>query len=519
MPRALLPAVLALVIVIGSAGHSRAQFAPLAQMIPDDANAIVLVDVDKVLSSPLAQRAHWRERREQAFSAGVSFLPPDANKAVLAANLDLETLTHVWEIAALELEQDVTTAKLVEVTGGVADKVGAHEAVVLPGDAFLVRFGGRAVAAISPGNRQTVTRWVQAADARRGVGLSPYLREAYGFVENIGTPVIMAVDLANVVSEAQVRAAFAQAADDPDRLAIDIDKVAPLLAGLRGITLGVTLADNSFAKIKVDFSSNVELTPEVAKQLLLRAIGKRGLMLDEFQEWTPKVSGTQISLEGNLTPSGVRRLSSLFDRPPALTERSLASTEANDAPQRSQEYIRAQATQAYFQQVVTLIEDLKEKPKQSTGTRTAGLFASWFDQFAKKIDKLPTLNVDEEALQFGAFASESLRGAGQALRAGIAKGKKDAREMAVPYNYYNYGATYGYGVRRDFYGNAYGYSPIGAYGTAAVPDTHAYAQMQSKARMQARSDSAGSARGLMEELDRVAGDTRRKLTQKYSIEF
>ena len=54
--------------------------------------------------------------------------------------------------------------------------------------------------------------------------------------------------------------------------------------------------------------------------MLLHALAKRGAMIDELQNWTPKVDGQQVTLEGDLTASGMKRIFSLFDRPPTFVK-------------------------------------------------------------------------------------------------------------------------------------------------------------------------------------------------------
>jgi hypothetical protein len=56
------------------------------------------------------------------------------------------------------------------------------------------------------------------------------------------------------------------------------------LTSIRGATLGVTLADRPFGKIKVDFAEDVLFTPEVAKTLLLKSLARRGAMINEIEE-------------------------------------------------------------------------------------------------------------------------------------------------------------------------------------------------------------------------------------------
>ena len=48
-----------------------AQFESLAAKIPSTANAIVLLDAQKIMASPIAQKEGWKEKYEEAFLHGV----------------------------------------------------------------------------------------------------------------------------------------------------------------------------------------------------------------------------------------------------------------------------------------------------------------------------------------------------------------------------------------------------------------------------------------------------------------
>ena len=76
--------------LVGDAGLpvDRESAKDLVSRLPANANALIVLDANKVLRSPLAQKEGWRERREKAFAAGVTILPPDTNEFVLAAELD-----------------------------------------------------------------------------------------------------------------------------------------------------------------------------------------------------------------------------------------------------------------------------------------------------------------------------------------------------------------------------------------------------------------------------------------------
>ena len=148
--------------------------------------------------------------------------------------------------------------------------------------------------------------------------MTPYLTEAFGYANDLGTPIILAIDLQDVDTPEDVLKLLKTSdkfANQPDA---ELQRLAHVLAGIRGLTLGVTLAEKPFGKVKVDFADEVGISPELAKAMLLQALAKRGAMLKELQDWIPKVDGRRVTLEGNLTSSGLKRVFSLFDNPPSF---------------------------------------------------------------------------------------------------------------------------------------------------------------------------------------------------------
>jgi hypothetical protein len=371
---AIIPALLAFTSVVLGVSTARSQFDNLARQVPSSVNAIALVNVEKLMTSPQAIKERWSEHRDTAFSSGVSFLPPDAKQAVLAMQVDLQLWLPLWEAAILELDHEPDADQAVQTTGGSSDVIGGRQVVALPGDAYLIKFGKSTAAFMSPANRQTVARWMREIDARKAVGLTPYLSEAYSFANSLGTPVILALDLEDAIPADEIRA---QLQDSKDFLAehkLNIDGVSKLLAGIRGVTLGITFDEKPFGKIKVDFRDEVVWSPEVGKAALLRALANHGAMIDEFESWKPAVKGKQITLEGYLTSSGMRRISSLFDRPP-----SLKIQPSPEQTSKSNEQVTAQASQAYFKKITDLLDDLKDEQKENP-RYTMGQVGVWMDK-------------------------------------------------------------------------------------------------------------------------------------------
>jgi hypothetical protein len=298
-----IPVVSLLIVGLGTMPLARGQqaggaFEDLVRLVPDEANAIVLIDVDKAVSSPYGKKNNWSDKIESAFTSGLTVVSPGAKQSVIAVQFDLEEAHPLWEVAIMRLAHEPDVEAAARLYMGDVDKIGKYPAIDLPGGAYAVKFGTNIAAAMAPANRQSASRWVREVDAHKGPALSPYLTEAYKFANDLGTPMIIALDLEDVPSVDEVREALSSH-EALKGVEVDVEKLASALASIRGVTLGVTLAAQPFGKLKVDFRENVPLTPELAKTLLLAALEKRGAMLVELEDWKPAVKGKEVTLEGH----------------------------------------------------------------------------------------------------------------------------------------------------------------------------------------------------------------------------
>jgi hypothetical protein len=227
----------------------------------------------------------------------------------------------------------------------------------------------------------------------------------------------------------------------------------------------------------------------------------------ERRSWQLRIYGKQASLEGYFTKDGLRRIFSAFDRPPALAEPEPAEQEqpntqqATSQSQASPEQTAAQATLAYFQEMADLIKDLKRTKNSSGGTYTTGSIATWCKNYARKIDRLPILNVDPEMLDFGNGLSQTLSQASMAIKTGNSQGAIAALNVAPTYNTYSSASIYGT--------YRYGY----------VQDSRQEMADRANVKRQSRSQSMMAARQILDSVEPALQEIRRKMTEKYQIEF
>jgi hypothetical protein len=510
------PTVMCLLVflAIGLDRPAAAQFGSLVHFLPDDANAMLLIDVDKLMASPMAKEENWRADLEQAFSAGLVILPPQSTRVLLASRFDFQLLQPRWRVAAMELKYEPSVPKTAVRYGGQVDNIGGMEAVLMPGDAYLVKFGAKRVGAMSPGDRQKVARWIKQVYANDHSVLSPYMQQAVKFAEgNAG--IILAMDLEDFVAAADARTALAEwdLLKDHD---VDLDQVAEVLASVRGVMLGVSVVDKRNGAIRVDFDKDASVLQAFAKPLLLEVLGRHGLMIDEFQEWTAEVNGKTITLRGVLYESGSRRVLSILDAPVSVQQKLASSSEVESSSSGTESSSTNQAlviatSQSYFKAITTLLDDLKIK-RSTSDFVTWGQVGAWFEKYARKIDALPILNVDPELLDYGAYVARSLRDAENAMK-GIGV-RTSYRKTQLP-SQYSYNVQGGAVAGRGWYGARGGYG----YAWSAQEDLRGEQATRAHVATQERIRGNVQTNHITQGLAESTAEMRRHLTEKYQVEF
>ena len=288
------------------------QFETLVRHLPEDANTLVLFNVEEILASPLAEKEGWRERLENMYSSGLILVPPQANQFVIASQMDIELMEPHWTATVMNLSYEPSMIDVTKRYGGNVDEIDHQDAAVLPNDTYVIKFGKFIAGTMSPADRQKATRWIEHAfsnnDSRP---LGEYLTEAEGYADTKKTPIILAIDLQHVLSPSLIRSRLGSAELLKGKN-VDLDALAKALSSIRGATLGLNLTDHMFGGLKIDFSEDVSMTKEFAKPLVLQVLSNHGAMIQEFNDW--EVAGRQ---QGDSAPG-----SDVPERHPADLQRA-----------------------------------------------------------------------------------------------------------------------------------------------------------------------------------------------------
>lgn len=459
----------------------------LLKRVPAGANALVIIDVRSLLATKMAIAKGWGDRDDLAYAERPILVPPEAETALVAAQLDAENrLGRIWELAVLDLPDNFNLEQIARTEGGYVDSINDTQVVWTPSDAYVVDLGAPELGIVYPADRQYVSRWIGFSRRNESVAVSEYLQQA---AELAGpkTQVVMALDLLDAIPPHQIKDGLSTTktlAGNQKRL----DQIASVVAGIRGVTLTIGVSAEARGKLRVDFSDDASVFYSQAKPLVLEVLDRFDAHLPDLDTWAVRTEGQTIELEGTFSESGLRRVASLLEVP---TEKFSDLRDQKPAEEGSDDYTRASL--AYYRGVKALLDDLRE-----TLDDTRDNHALWMERFGRRVDAMPILNVDDDLLDWGSNVSATFRDMAFAERqSGIRGG---ARKASV-----NGGASFGY---------AYGaYGGFGYY----VRDNSEQQRnvIDAEERAQARTVRYES----WNELENATADIRRKMTQKYGVEF
>lgn len=153
-----------------------AEIKGLLQRVPQGANALVVINSEAILKTPMAEKNGWRKKRASAYAESPIHLSPDLKRMMLASQFDIRGGSAAWEVAVLELTGDASLKTVARSESGILDTIHGQPALATPWGTIAVQLGQRELGIMYPANRQAVSRWVARAKSDRSSTLSPYLQ-------------------------------------------------------------------------------------------------------------------------------------------------------------------------------------------------------------------------------------------------------------------------------------------------------------------------------------------------------
>ncbi len=493
------------------------QFTGLTSRVHQGANAVVGIDATALLASELAQQQGWSKKLESAYVDRAIFLPPEAEKVLIASQIiPNEGFQQAWELALMTMSKPLVMNDVARAEGGYVDEINGKEVVWTPSNAYVVALDPQTVGVMNPAHRQTVSSWIDEAAQNKGDRLSEYLQLALAKITP-ETQIVLAADLKDVVSPHVAEQRWTDS-ETIEKTTLEVADVVAMITSLRGATIELSIGTNIQAKSRIDFDKPITLSDANAKRLIIEAMERLGSEIGQIADHKFTVAGKSIFIEGELSNNALRRLLSVVEVPTTkFSELDEASVDSDQAPSAGD---MAENSRTYFKSVSSLLDDLRgDRKKQDT---RGGMDAVWMERYARKIDRLPILYVDEDLLEFGSQTAETLRYmAGTRKDAGLTAGVRKSSLRPEDNNDTNAYAGYSYG----YAGAGYGYRTGYAYGTgvANTPVQPDRGRSTQRDRTQIERQEQNRATSVREEgwrlIENATADTRKEMTQRYSLEF
>lgn len=480
------------------------EFGPLLAKMPDSVNALILINADELFESEYGKQQNWRGNYAQRFDSSPSMLPPTTDQFVWGAEMLLETMSPDTQYAAMNLNRDLSMPQLARWIRGSMNTIGGMEAVATPRGGIVIKFSPVEYGIVLPASRQKASRWVQSTKGSTENSLSPYLNSVVSDAKRTDAHICQVIDLTDSVDRQAVRAALVNS-KVVQQQGLDVDRVADLLASVRGVNVLVSFTDQPYGTLIVDFGGDTAPLKNSGKDLLIEVLNEAGTSLSELPNWSATTDPHRIVLEGPMSESGLMRVFSFLEIDTSVVNDQLPPDIPADTGTKEKEEERyaddpATITRNYYQSVQKYLKDLSRE----RGAKSYYSIAVWYDKYAKRIERLPILNVDPEVLDYGESVIGHLRAAADSIQGGGVKTAARGAQITP-------GSDYGYG-----YGNGYRVFSGANYAASQVANVEAERRA---IRAQEKAQSTLDAKGHLAAIENETLQIRRRMTEKYGVEF
>ena len=148
------------------------------------------------------------------------------------------------------------------------------------------------------------------------------------------------------------------------------------------------------------------------KPLMLRIIADAGMHVGELDTATAKVNGNSLELRMNaFSDTSLRMVLSMITISSPSSAPVVART--TEGTRQNSPAVDAKASKRYFMTISQSLDDLQTSTARN---RNLGQGATWYDNMARKIDKMPTRGVDPELIEYGTTTSRNLKGLAASLK-------------------------------------------------------------------------------------------------------
>lgn len=421
--------VLGVVVLCVTHSRAKAQWEELLQPVPESANAIVLVDVEALRSSPIGVLKIARQK---------SVIPPEFSKFVLGSSVGIHGLDPEWQAMVAELLVEADPSRFGKRVGSEVDELAGFPAIPTPAGAYLAKISSHVVAGLSPASRRRAAGWL--GRIKTASSLDPYLIKAAKLVGQ-ESQVVAALSLKDYRSAKQVEqmlyGEYQFALNKIDTAIISVVEVARFLATVEGLTFTMKVTTGVSGTLRIDFGQPAEilLVSGASKKLVYEFLKDMDAWLEDFEQWDERAEGNTYIMEGRLKITTAEDIFSSMDHGYDATFIASPQSSNEDVVNstKSETELQLEATLNYFTKLTRILEKLK---RYHGGN--AGQYAKKWRRAADHIDRLSILHVDPDMLDFGAQTSAAVRQMRRMVKGASARGYIQSVSVGLRYRYGDY---------------------------------------------------------------------------------
>lgn len=381
----------------------------LLKLLPASSNVVAVVHADQVLGSVRGVKEDWAGRQQDRFLAGASMIPPNVTTLVQGMQVRLETSTLIAATTLMPFPEGFDLWAFADrEKEATHDMIADVPAVQARHNSLYVQLPGSTLAILTPASRQEAARYIRSLATSSQAQLpTNYLTRTAQLPHQI----VIAIDLQDVARPDHLKQEVASL-ETVRGNATGQQELLDLLAQLEGVRFCADVRDSTHAVLAADFRKAPGNSALQLKPLILRLVSDAGLHVNELDTATAVVEGNSLALQMNaFSDTSLRMVLSLITAsssgaaPTSAVAKSTSPTASNA--------IDAKASRKYFQTISQSLDDLQVAGRKNKGL---GQSATWYENIARKIDKLPTSGVDPELVDYGAATSRNLKGLAASLK-------------------------------------------------------------------------------------------------------
>jgi hypothetical protein len=480
-------------LALTSDGRAADNLNDLLRCIPDTANTILIIDVQALVKSPRGVKEGWAQKSQTEFLAGAIPLNPKIERGVLATQLGDVNPGESWVVAVAPLKAGMSLENLAKREKGEIEQIGGQNVVYSKRNAYFLEVARGIGGVITPASRQGLSRWMKFVKKNTSPAISPYLKDAAEWPRN--GQILLAIDAEDMFHPRALRN-WCQHCKGLASNKDDIETVHKLLTSLRGVKFLARVTDSIKGELYLDFQEKVDPRhAALLKPVLIEGLAELGAHIEDFSNTKGRVEGRSVIIEGELSDNALRRILSIIHAPPP------SAGDVEEGPVETAANPELVASQRYFKSTQSLIAELKDMNNRASHS---GQVIHWYDTYARKIDQLPLVNVDQEMLQYGSAVANKLRQlaaslSGQNIQVNLLGSYKRTEVYGSPGGYYS-----------GWYGGA-------AWGRSFWAESNAADVYTAKAEAVAKGRNDRNA--VWQSIDQDTAEIRRSMAAKYGVDF